>query len=153
MLTQRLANIVFAVVLIGACVWFAIIAQGFQATGLLASSGLPSKFFPHLTLAIIAFCALVVALLYALRGHAGDDADQTVFSSGTEARRGLSMLVVAVLCYLIWLKFGFIPMAVLIGPLSLLAMGVRSLWITLTVLVLTALIYAVFTYFLGVQLR
>ena len=152
MLTQRLANILFAILILIACAYFAWVAEGFAAAGLLASSGLPSKFFPQLTLGFIAVCAVIVALTYLLRGSAGGDEGETVFGGGGDVRRGLLMLVVAVVCYLIWTNFGFIPMAVLMGPLSLLAMGIRSIWIYLTVLILTALIYLVFTQLLGVQL-
>ena len=68
MLTQRLANIVFAIALIVACAYFASVAQGFEAAGLLATSGLPSRFFPQLVLAFTALCAAVVAYGYAVRG-------------------------------------------------------------------------------------
>ena len=95
---------------------------------------------------------MIVGITYLLRGSSGGDEGETVFGDGGDARRGLLMLVVAVVCYLIWTNFGFIPMAVLMGPLSLLAMGIRSIWIYLTVLVLTGLIYLVFTQLLGVQL-
>jgi len=152
MLTQRLANIVFAIIVVIACVYFAVLAQGFEAAGLLASSGLPSKFFPQLMLGFTALCAIVVGVIYAVRGAAGGDAGQTVFGDVGDARRGLSMLVVAVISYLIWSNVGFLPMAILMGPLSLLAMGIRSIWIYVTVLFLTGLIYAVFTQLLGIQL-
>ncbi len=151
MLTQRLANIVFAIVVVVACGYFGVLAEGFETTGLLASSGLPSKFFPQLMLGFTALCAAVVGVLYALRGSAGNDARRTVFRDAGDARRGLLMLAVAVLCYLVWFSVGFLPMAVLLGPVSLLAMGIRSIRIYVTVLVLTGLVYAVFTQFLGVQ--
>lgn len=153
MLTQRTANIVFVIVVLIVCGYFAYVAQGFETSGLLASSGLPSKFFPQLMLGFTALCAIIVGVLYALRGSAGGDEGQMVFAGTGDARRGLLMLVVAVVCYFIWSNFGFLPMAVLMGPLSLLAMGIRSIWIYVAVLVLTALIYVVFTQFLGVQLK
>ena len=149
MLTQRLANIVFAIVLIVACAYFAVVAQGFEAAGLLATSGLPSRFFPQLILAFTALCAAVVALV-SVRGSR-DDAGATVFGDAGKLA-GSAMLAVAVVCYAIWSRFGFVPMAVLMGPLSLLAMGVRSVRIYVAVLVLTGLVYGVFTRLLGVQL-
>ena len=152
MLTQRRANIVFAIILVVACGYFAAVAQGFEAAGLLATSGLPSRFFPQLMLAFTALCAVVVAYRYAVRGSAGDDEGQTVFGDAGEARRGLLMLAVSVACYLIWSNFGFVPMAVLMGPLSLFAMGVRSVRIYVAVLVLAGLVHVVFTRLLGVQL-
>lgn len=152
MLTQRLANIVFTILLIAACVYFAAVAQGFKAAGLLATSGLPSKFFPQLMLGFSALCALIVAVQYLLRGHAGDQVEATVYENVGEARRGLLMLFVALVCYVIWSQFGFVPMGLVLGPLSLLAMGIRSIVLYITVLVLSALIYLIFTQLLGVQL-
>ena len=151
-LTQRLANIVFAGVVLIACGWFAWIAQGFETSGLLASSGLPSKFFPQLTLAATAICAAFVVFVYAKRGHAGTDAGKTVFDAPGDARRGLSMLLVAVASYFLWREAGFIPMAVLMGPASLLAMGVRNVRIHAAVLALTGLVWAAFSQLLGIQL-
>lgn len=152
MLTQRFANIVFTVVLIVACAYFAMVAQGFKAAGLLATSGLPSKFFPQLLLGCTVLCAVIVAVLYLFRGTAGDDSGATVYGDAGEARRGLLMLVVALICYGIWSRFGFIPMAIILGPLSLLAMGIRSVALYVTVLLLSGVVYGVFTRFLGVQL-
>ena len=94
MLTQRLAN-----------------AEGFVTSGLLASSGLPSKFFPQLMLGLTALCALVVAYQYLRHGSAGGDEGEHVFKNGIEARQGILMLLVAVACYTIWLNFGFGLMA------------------------------------------
>ncbi|KMW59125.1 hypothetical protein AIOL_004106 [Candidatus Rhodobacter oscarellae] len=152
MLSQQTANLVFVVAILGAAGYFAWVAEGFVTSGLLAGSGLPSKFFPQLTLGITGACALVVGFLYLTRGAAGGDADETVFESGTEARQSLLMLGVSVACYVIWRNFSFVPMAVLLGPLSLLAMGVRSPLIYVVVLALTAAITAIFTYGLGIQL-
>jgi hypothetical protein len=151
MLSQRLANIVFTIAVIVACIWFAMVANGFEATGLLATSGLPSKFFPQLILGFTGVCALIVCAAYAVRGSAGGDDQQQVFNDAGEARRGLLTLVVAIACYFIWSRFGFVPMAVVMGPLSLLAMGIRSIWIYLVVLALTGLTYLVFTRLLGIQ--
>lgn len=152
MLSQRTANLVFVALILGASGYFAWVAEGFVTSGLLASSGLPSKFFPQLMLGIVAICAVVVGYQYLVKGAAGNDGGETVFSNGVEARQGVLMLLVAVACYVIWRSFGFLPMAVLIGPLSLLAMGVRQPLIYVTVLALTAAITLVFMYGLGVQL-
>lgn len=152
MLSQRTANLVFVALILGAAGYFAWVAEGFVTSGLLASQGLPSKFFPQLTLALTGLCAIIVGFQYLTRGQMADDGDDTVFESGTEARQGLLMLAVAVGCYFIWRNFGFVPMAVLLGPLSLLAMGVRSPLIYVIVWALTAAITAIFVYGLGIQL-
>lgn len=152
MLTQRLSNIVFALVIVVAAVWFAIEAQGFKAAGLLASSGLPSKFFPQLTLGFIILCAMVVIVLYGTKKHAGSDATSTVYKNATEARQGLGVLAVAVASYIIWSRFDFIIMAAFMGPLCLVAMGIRSIKIYLVVVLLTGFIYLVFTQLLNIRL-
>lgn len=152
MLSQRIANTVFAVLVILVSFYFAWIAEGFEASGLLASSGLPSKFFPQLVLGAIIACAAITSYLYGIKGEAGGDAGETVFGSAGDARRGILMMIVSVVCYLTWRSFGFIPMAILLGPLSLLAMGIKQPYIYATVWMLTGCVYLVFTYLLGIQL-
>lgn len=151
MLTQRLANIIFTVLVIIACGWFAMIAEGFETSGLLASSGLPSKFFPQLLLACTFLCALIILVQYVVKGCAGDEEGEKVFAGFAEARRSLLMMVVAVVCYVIWKNFGFHAMAILLGPLSLLAMGVKSIKQYIIVLLLTGLTYVVFTQLLNIR--
>ncbi len=152
MLSQRTANLALVTVLLAACAYFAWIAEGFTTSGLLASSGLPSKFFPQLMLGLMAVCGVIVGYLYMVHGGAGADEGGTVFGDGAEARQGILMLIVAVACYVIWRSFGFLPMAVMMGPLSLLAMGVFTPLIHVVVLALTALVTLVFVYGLGIQL-
>lgn len=152
MLSQRVANIVFVVLVLAACGWFAWQAEGFVTSGLLASSGLPSKFFPQLTLGLMALCAAIVGLSYAIRGSAGGDEGETVFGDAGEARRGLLMLAVAIASYVVWRQFGYVAMAALAGPLSLLAMGERRLPIYLVVLAITGAVTVVFTVALGIRL-
>ncbi len=152
MLGQREANLAFVAVVAAACAYFAWVAEGFVTSGLLASSGLPSKFFPQLMLGLIALCSAVVGYLYWIRGGAGGDDGETVYGDRGEARRGLLMLAVAVFCYAVWRELGFIAMAVLLGPLSLAAMGIRNAWLYAVVLGLTALVYLAFTQLLGIRL-
>lgn len=152
MLTQRWANIAFSITLLVACVYFAVEAEKFETSGLLATSGLPSKFFPQLLLAFVAGCALIVLYLYGARGSAGGDAGEHVFENAASARRGILMLVVAMSSYLVWTTFGFIAMAIFMGPASLLIMGIRNPWIYGAVLVLTGFVYLVFTRLLGISL-
>lgn len=152
MLTQRVSNILFALIVIVASIWFAIEAQGFKAAGLLASSGLPSKFFPQLTLGFIVVCAIIVIFLYSFNNQTASDKGNTVYKNVTEARQGLAVLLVAVASYSVWSKFGFVTMACLMGPLCLVAMGIRSIKIYLTVIILTAFVYLVFTQLLNIRL-
>ena len=153
MLTQRTANIAFAILVLIACAWFAWLAEGFEAVGLLASSGLPSRFFPQVVLGFTAFCALGVLAAYAFRGHADDDEGKRVFAHPSEALRGLLTMVVAILCFVIWMRWGFVSMAVVMGPACALAMGVRTPATYAILPGLTAIIYLLFTQVLGIQLR
>lgn len=152
MLSQRTANLFFVTLMIMACVYFAWVAEGFETSGLLASSGLPSKFFPQLMLGGMALCALLVGALYWSKGAAGGDAEGLVFGDASEARRGILMLAVSIVCYFIWRFLGFVPMAIALGPLSLLAMGSRQPILYFVVLGLTVFVYLVFTHALGIQL-
>ena len=96
MLRQHTANLVFIVAILAACAYFAWIAEGFVTSGLLGARGcLPS--FSQLTLGITAI-ALIVGYQYISREDVGDEG-QTVFENGTEARQGILMLAVAVVCY------------------------------------------------------
>ncbi len=150
MLTQRLANIVFTILIIAACAYFAWVAEGFKAVGLLASSGLPSKFFPQLLLGFTAVCAAIVLFAYITRRETGDEG-QTVFASSIEARRGLLALAATIVCYIIWRNVGYVAMAAVSGALLCLAMGVRNPIIYVVNIVLAAGIYLVFTQLLGTQ--
>lgn len=152
MFSQRAANLVFLVIVICACAYFAWAAESFTTSGLLAGAGLPSKFFPQLMLGITALCALAAGYGCLARGGSGGDDGETVFAGANEARQGLLMLLVAVSCYAIWRNFGFLPMALLLGPLSLLAMGVFKPLLCGIVLALTAAVTLIFTYGLGVGL-
>lgn len=58
----------------------------------------------------------ILHLSRSLRGSADGDDRQTVFADTGDARRGLLMQVVVVVCYVVWSNVGFVPMAVLIGP-------------------------------------
>ncbi|MBX2882752.1 MAG: tripartite tricarboxylate transporter TctB family protein [Granulosicoccus sp.] len=151
MLSQRLANIVFAVVVLATCVYFAIVAEGFKAAGLLASSGLPSKFFPQLMLGLTALCAVGVFVTYLFKGKASEDERKTVYDEPADARRGLLTLVAVVVGYFIWQTWGYVPMAVFTGAATLLAMGVRHPLVYIAVYLIYAAVYLVFTQLLGTQ--
>ena len=150
MLSQRWANIGFAILVIAACAYFAIVAEGFQATGLLASAGLPSKFFPQVLLGFTAFCAAIVLYTYVRRGSSGD-LGQSVFETLAEARRGLLALAAVIASYVLWTYAGYIAMAAVSGVLMCLAMGVRNPVIYGANLVLAGAIYLVFNQLLGTQ--
>ena len=137
--------------MIVAAVFFALEAETFKTSGLLASTGLPSKFFPQLMLAFIGLCSVIVIGAYVFKGYAGTDKGTSVFEDGGAARRGLLVLAVAVACYLTWSLWSFIPMLILIGPACALAMGVRSAWMYVSLLLMSGIVYLVFTQLLNVQ--
>lgn len=151
MLSQRSANIVFAVLMIAAAGWFAWVAQGFEASGLLAASGLPSRFFPQLLLGGLAACALQVLVAYIVKGSAVEDEPRTLYDTPAAALRGLATLVAVICGYLVWQFWSFEAMAVLLGPATLLAMGERNPVIYAVVLALAGGVYVVFTQLLGTQ--
>ena len=142
----------FVIFVLLACGYFGWVAEGFVTSGLLASSGLPSKFFPQLTLGLTGVCAVVIGYLYYTQGAASEDEDTYVFQNTAEARQGILVLIAVVISYLVWRQFGFIAMAILLGPLSLIGMGIKNPVIYAVVLALTGFIAVVFIYGLGVQL-
>ena len=151
MLSQRLANIVFMVLVLVGCVYFANLAQGFEAAGLLASSGLPSKFFPQLLLGFIGICAIGVLATYILKGKASADEAETVYEEPIHAFRGLLTLASVVAGYFIWQTWGYVAMAVFLAAATCLSMGVRNPVIYIVVYVLFGAVYLIFTQFLGTQ--
>lgn len=150
MLTQRLSNTIFGVLVLVVCAYFAVVAEGFEAAGLLASSGLPSKFFPQLLLGFTALCAAVMLYVY-VRGDGVGDAGETVFETPSDARRGLLSLLASVVCYYVWKHFGYIPLVLLSGPLLCLAIGERNPVIYGINLALAVCVYLVFSQLLGTQ--
>lgn len=150
MLTQRIANIVFAVILIAACVYFGWLAERFAADGLLASSGLPSKFFPQLLLLLTAGCTLIVLLKYLRFGADSGDDNENVFETPRDALSGIVVLGIAVVGFIAWPVAGFLLTALVMSPLCALAMGARDPVILIAVTVIPIAIYLIFTFLLGV---
>lgn len=151
MLSQRVANIAFMIVVLVAAAYFYAEAEGFEAAGLLASSGLPSKFFPQLLLGLIGLCAMIVLITYVVKGGSGGDEGETVYDAPVEAMRGLATLAAVLVAYDIWRSWGYVPMILFLGPATLLTMGVRNPVIYAVVLALAGGIYLVFTQFVGTQ--
>lgn len=151
MLSQRLANIIFMILVLGLCAYMAVLAEGFVAKGLLASSGLPSKFFPQLMLGFIAVCAIGVLVTYITKGQASADEAENVYEDPADARRGLLTLAAVVAGYFIWRTWGYIPMAVFLAAAIGLAMGVRNPVIYVIVYLIFGGVYLIFTQFLGTQ--
>ena len=97
-MTQRLANIVFRIVSIGACCVLFAMALGFKDNDLLGTSELSSRFFPMVMLSFIIGCAAVVAGRYLVTGRAGDETEH-VWSHWSEPVRALPVLGVTFASY------------------------------------------------------
>lgn len=151
MLSQRLANILFAIVVLSVCAYLAYVAEGFKAVGLLASSGLPSKFFPQLMLGFTAICAIGVIATYVIKGRASEGERETVYDEPGDARRGLLTLVAIVAGYFIWQTWGYVAMVVFVGASTLIAMGVRNPVIYVVVYLIFGAVYLIFSQLLGTQ--
>ena len=151
MLSQRVANIAFMILVLLVSAYFYVQAEGFEAAGLLASSGLPSKFFPQLLLLLMGLCATIVLVTYVTKGSSGGDEGETVYGAPVDAMRGLATLAAVLVAYGIWRTWGYVPMMLFLGPATLLTMGVRNPVIYVVVLALAGGIYLVFTQFLGTQ--
>lgn len=152
MLPQRIANIVFLLLVLGACGYFGWIAKDFEAQGFGSSTPIGPEIFPLVSLGLMALSALIVGYQYLTKGEVGDDGEEQVFESGGTMIRGVLMMAVAVSCYVIWRNFGFEIVAVAIGPLSLIAMGIRNPLYYIILLALSGLTYLAFTRLLNVQL-
>lgn len=152
MLSQRIGNVVFAIVLLVACVFFGNAALNFDDLSLPGSSQLSSRFFPIVMLVFIGVCTVIVLIQYILDKGIGLRSEETVFETPKAAVHGILTLVAVVASYLIWDAYGFIPAALFIGPAAALAMGVRNPIIYIVLVALSVLIYVAFTQLLNVQL-
>lgn len=150
-MTQRLANIVFCVALIGTCCVLFTMALGFRDNDLLGVSELSSRFFPLLMLSFIMVCAAVVVGQYAVAGEAGDESGY-VYSHWTEPVRALLVLCLTFASYRIWQDLGFVPMSLFIGPALCAAMAAKSILSYVFLLAFGPAVYFVFRNALGVQL-
>lgn len=152
MLSQRIGNIVFAIVLLAACLFFGNAAMKFDDLSLPGSTQLSSRFFPIVMLLFIAFCTVIVLIQYILDKGVGLRSEENVFPTPMAAVHGFLTLAAVVASYLIWGAYGFIPAALFIGPAAALAMGVRNPIIYIVLVALSVLIYLAFTQLLNIQL-
>ena len=150
-MTQRLANSIFCVALIGTCCVLFNMALDFRDNDLLGASELSSRFFPLLMLGFIIVCAAVVIVQYAVTGEAGDETEY-VYSHWTEPVRALLVLCLTFASYRIWQDFGFVPMSLFIGPALCAAMAARSILSYAFLLAFGPAVHFVFHNVLGIQL-
>ena len=152
MISQRNANLVFALILLVLSGWMAVIAWGFE-TPALGDATLPTKFFPLVLLGFIAFCTVIYAREYIVHGQSGDDSDDVLYHDSKQAKTGLLTLTSVVVSYLLWQQFGFLVAGLFATPAIAFAMGTRKLAHYAIIAVGAVITYLIFTYGLGTQFR
>ena len=152
MISQRSANLVFALILLVLSGWMAVIAWGFE-TPALGDATLPTKFFPLVLLGFIAFCTVIYAREYIVHGQSGGDGDEVLYQDKKQAKTGLLTLASVVFSYMLWQQFGFVIAGLFATPAVAFAMGTRKLTHYAIIAVGAGITYLVFTHGLGTQFR
>ena len=152
MISQRNANLVFALILLVLSGWMAVIAWGFE-TPALGDATLPTKFFPLVLLGFIAFCTVIYAREYIVHGQSGGDGDDVLYHNSKQAKTGLLTLASVVMSFLLWQQFGFLVAGLFATPAIAFAMGTRQLAHYAIIAVGAVITYLIFTYGLGTQFR
>ena len=152
MLSQRSANLCFAVILLILSGWMAVIAWGFE-TPALGDATLPTKFFPLILLGFIAFCTVIYTREYIIYGQSGGDGDDVLYQDSRQAKTGLLTIASVVVSYGLWHQFGFLTAGLFATPAVAFAMGTRKISHYGIIAVGAVVTYLVFTYGLGTQFR
>ena len=152
MISQRVANLVFAAISFPVLAYMSWLAWGFE-TPPLGDATLPTKFFPLVLLGFVAVCMSVYIFEYVRFGHSGGDGSEVLYESWPRARRGLLTLVATGTSYFIWQEFGFVAAGLFATPAIALAMGTRSLWHLAIIFAGAGSTFLVFTYGLGTQFK
>jgi hypothetical protein len=152
MISQRSANLVFALILLVLSGWMAVIAWGFE-TPALGDATLPTKFFPLVLLGFIAVCTVIYAREYIVHGQSGGDGDEMLYQDKKQAKTGLLTLASVVFSYILWQQFGFVVAGLFATPAIAFAMGTRKITHYAIIAVGAGITYLVFTYGLGTQFR
>lgn len=152
MISQRSANLVFALILLVLSGWMAVIAWGFE-TPALGDATLPTKFFPLVLLGFIAVCTVIYAREYIVHGQSGGDGDEVLYQDKKQAKTGLLTLASVVFSYMLWQQFGFVVAGLFATPAIAFAMGTRKITHYAIIAVGAGITYLVFTHGLGTQFR
>ena len=152
MISQRSANLVFALILLVLSGWMAVIAWRFE-TPALGDATLPTKFFPLVLLGFIAVCTVIYAREYILYGQSGGDSDDVLYQDKEQAKTGLLTLASVVLSYMLWQQFGFVIAGLFATLAVAFSMGTRKLTHYAIIAAGAGITYLVFTYGLGTQFR
>lgn len=152
MISQRNANLVFAVILLIVSGWMAVIAWDFE-TPALGDATLPTKFFPLVLLGFIVFCTVIYAREYLVDGQSGGDGGEVLYQNSKQAKTGLLTLASVVVSYVLWQQFGFLVAGLFATPAIAFAMGTRKIAHYAIIAVGAVVTYLIFTYGLGTQFR
>jgi len=152
MISQRSANLVFALILLVLSGWMAVIAWGFE-TPALGDATLPTKFFLLVLLGFIAVCTVIYAREYIVHGQSGGDGDEMLYQDKKQAKTGLLTLASVVFSYMLWQQFGFVIAGLFATPAVAFAMGTRKITHFAIIAVGAGITYLVFTHGLGTQFR
>lgn len=161
MISQRLANMIFAVIFMVAVIWLAWMAWGFKTNSWVGSATLPTKFFPLLLLGFVAVSIVIYFIEYLVKGESGSDRDDTFFDTiGGFVRTALTIVIVLG-CYWIWrqksfvLPFGEVPAFAIAGMLMPVAtafvMGNRKPLQMVVIAVVSIAVFLAFHYGLGTR--
>ena len=152
MISQRSANLVFALILLVLSGWMAVIAWGFE-TPALGDATLPTKFFPLVLLGFIAVCTGIYAREYIVHGQSGGDGNEVLYQDKEQAKTGLLTLASVLLSFMLWQKFGFVVAGLFATPAVAFAMGTRKITHYAIIAAGAGITYLVFTHGLGTQFR
>lgn len=168
MIPQRIANLIFAVIMLIVAGYMAWLAWSFT-TPALGGATLPTKFFPLVLLGFIAVSIGIYVFEYLTKGHSGEDGDEVVYAGFPQMRRGLLTLAVVLAIFWFWrdggemlesalgFKFSMIPIwgiaGLVLAPAVAFAMGARVWWHYIVLVACTLLIYAAFAYGLGTRFK
>ncbi len=152
MISQRSANLVFALILLVLSGWMAVIAWSFE-TPALGDATLPTKFFPLVLLCFIAVCTVIYAREYIVYGQSGGDGHEVLYQDIKQAKTGLLTLASVVFSFMLWQQFGFVIAGLFATPAVAFAMGTRKIMHYAIIAVGAGITYLVFTHGLGTQFR
>lgn len=152
MFSQRTTNIAFGLAVIIGAVYFIREALAFEELRLPGAAGLNSNVFPITVLVFIIVCSIIVVVQYLTKAGAGLHAEYKVYATKREVFNAVAILITVVVAYRAWPHTGFLPIAIVVGPVCALFVGERRPGVYVSVVVTGAAIYFCFTRLLGVQL-
>ena len=99
--SQRIANLIFAAIILVVSGYMAWMAWQFT-TPALGGATLPTKFFPLVLLGFIALSVAIYVFEYLTKGESGGDGEDVVYKGLPQMRRGLLTLIVVLVVFWFW---------------------------------------------------